>query len=112
MSLSLCLSVSLSLSDSVSVCLPVSPSPPLSLSPSLPLSLSPSPPISLSLLCIASDDDISVRYCPCVLLVGEILVQFNSAHIGLASPAVDTEDDRGRSIRKAMAEIVIMLICV
>ena len=26
------------------------------------------------------------------------------------SPAVDTEDDRGRSIRKAMAEIVIVLV--
>ena len=55
-----------------------------------------------------SDDDISVGFRPLrALLVGERIVQF-----ALASSAVDTEDDGGRSIRKAMAEIVIMLVFV
>ena len=55
-----------------------------------------------SLLSIAPDDDISVGFRPCALLVGERKCK--------ASPAVDIDDDRGRSTRKAMAEIVTMLV--
>ena len=63
-----------------------------------------------SLLSIVSDDDISVGFYPLrAFLVGERIVQFLYFRFK-ASPAVDTEDDRGRSIRKAMAEIVIMLV--
>ena len=50
---------------------------------------------------IAPDDDISVGLRPCALLVGDRIVQ---------SPAIDTGDDSSRSIRKSMAEIVIMLV--
>ena len=54
-----------------------------------------------------SDDDISVGFRPLhALLVGERIVQLRFK----ASPAVNTEDDRSRSIRKPLAEIVIMLI--
>ena len=58
----------------------------------------------LSLLSIGSDDDISVGFRPCALLVGERVVQSE-----LKIP-FRTEDDSGRSIRKAMAESVIMLV--
>ena len=60
-------------------------------------------PMSLavfSLLSIVSDEDISVEFRPlCSLVREQSNLRFK------ASPAVDTEDDRGRSIRKAMAEI-------
>ena len=55
-----------------------------------------------------SDDDISVGVRPLrALLVGEQIVQFE---IFKPSPAVDTENDRGRRIRKVMAAIVIVLV--
>ena len=57
--------------------------------------------LCLSLLSIVPDDDISVGFRP---------FHKKSKLSFKASSAVDTEDDRGRSIRKTMAEIVIMFV--
>ena len=54
-----------------------------------------------------SDDDISIGFRQLrALLVGERITNLRCK----ASPAVDTEADRGRSIRKAMVEHVVMLV--
>ena len=108
-------SLSLSLSLPPSLPLSLSPSLPLSLSPSLPpslpLSLSPSlplslPPPSLSLLSIVPDDDFSVGFRPCVLLVSGRLVRSELQNLSRS------RHRRPRSTWKAMAEIVIMLVFV